>query len=88
MIKLTPKTLKRHELIGLKCRVIRASNPVIIGTEGTVIDESKNMITIENDKRRKIPKKGAVFQFELEKSVIVDGSDLLGRPEDRVNSRR
>ncbi len=88
MIKLTPKTLKRHELIGLKCRVIRASNPVIIGLEGTVIDESKNMITIENDKRRKISKKNTTFQFELESSVIVDGSDIIGRPEDRVNSRR
>lgn len=88
MIKITPKTLKRHELIGLKCKVVHASNPRIIGIEGTVTDESKNMITIEDDKRRKIPKRNAIFQFELEESVIVEGKHLIGRPEDRVNSRR
>jgi ribonuclease P protein subunit POP4 len=88
MIKITPKTLVKHELIGLKCRVVRASNPEIIGIEGTVIDESKNMIVIENDKRRMIPKKNAIFQFELEEPVTVDGKLLLGRPEDRVNLRR
>ena len=88
MIKITPKTLKRHELIGLKCKVVHASNPEIIGIEGTVTDESKNMITIENDKTRMIPKRNAIFQFELEESVTVDGKHLIGRPEDRVNSRR
>ena len=88
MIKLTPKTLKRHELIGLECRVIHASNPEIIGIEGTVTDETKNMITIESDKRVMVPKKDAIFQFELEESVTVDGKHLIGRPEDRVNSRR
>lgn len=88
MIKITPKTLLRHELIGLKCKVVRASNPEIIGTEGTVIDESKNMIVLKNDKKRMIPKKDATFQFELEEAVIVDGKFLLGRPEDRVHMRR
>lgn len=88
MIKITPKTLTRHELIGLKCRVVRATNPEIIGIEGTVIDETRNMITIENDKRIKIPKRNAIFQFELEESVTVNGNALIGRPEDRVNSRR
>ena len=88
MIKITPKTLIKHELIGLRCKVVHASNPEIIGVEGTVIDESKNMITIENDKRRQVPKKDAIFQFELEKSVRVNGKLLLGRPEDSVNIRR
>jgi ribonuclease P protein subunit POP4 len=88
MIKITPKTLVRHELIGLKCRVVRASNPEIIGVEGTVADESKNMLVIESDKRRKIPKKDVIFRFELEEPVIVNGKLLLGRPEDRANMRR
>ncbi len=88
MIKITPKTLLRHELIGLKCKVVRSSNPEIIGIEGTVIDESKNMIVLKNDKKRMIPKKDATFQFELEEAVIVDGKFLLGRPEDRVHMRR
>ena len=88
MIKITPKTLTRHELIGLKCKVVRATNPEIIGIKGTVIDETKNMITIENDKKRTIPKKDVTFQFDLEEPVTIDGKLLLGRPEDRVNMRR
>jgi len=88
MIKITPKTLKRHELIGLECKVVHASNPEIIGIEGIVIDESKNMITIESDKKVLIPKRNAIFQFELEESVTVDGKHIIGRPEDRVNLRR
>ena len=88
MIKITPKTLVRHELIGLKCRVVRASNPEITGIEGTVIDETRNMLVIENGKRRMIPKKGTIFQFELEETVRVDGRLLSGRPEDRANIRR
>lgn len=88
MIKITPKTLIKHELIGLKCKVVRSSNPEIIGIEGTVVDETKNMITIESDKRRQVPKHDATFQFELEQGVAVDGKLLIGRPEDRVNLRR
>ncbi len=87
MIKITPKTLTKHELIGLKCRIVRASNPEIIGVEGTVVDESKNMIVIENSKKRMIPKKDAFFEFKLEENIIIDGRRLLGRPEDRVSIR-
>ncbi|MEE8402121.1 MAG: ribonuclease P protein component 1 [Candidatus Hydrothermarchaeaceae archaeon] len=88
MIKITPKTITRHELIGLKCVVVRASNPEIVGTKGTVVDETKNMIVIENSERRMVPKKDAIFQFELEETVRVNGRRLLGRPEDRVSLRR
>ncbi len=88
MIKITPKMLTRHELIGLKCKVVRASNPQIVGIKGKVIDETKNMLVIENDKRTMIPKRDATFQFELGEAVTVDGKHLLGRPEDRVNARR
>ncbi|MEE8401678.1 MAG: ribonuclease P protein subunit [Candidatus Hydrothermarchaeaceae archaeon] len=87
MIKITPKTLTKHELIGLKCRIVRASNPEIIGVEGTVVDESKNMIVIENSKKRMIPKKDAFFEFKLKENIIIDGRRLLGRPEDRVSIR-
>lgn len=88
MIKLTPQTLPKHELIGLNCRIVRASNPEIIGVEGKVVDESKNMIVIENSKKRMIPKKDAFFEFKLEENIIIDGRRLLGRPEDRVSIGR
>lgn len=84
-----PKELLRHELIGLKCKVARASNDKLLKLEGTVIDETKNMLIIESrGERKKIPKKEVALIFELEGNKIeVEGKLLIGRPEDRIKSR-
>lgn len=85
----TSKELARRELIGLKCRVISATNPFLRGLEGTVVDETKNMIVLDDGRKEKrIPKKDAKFQFEvLEKKIEVDGKMISGRPEDRIRRR-
>lgn len=81
--------LARRELIGLKCRVVSATNPFLKGLEGTVVDETKNMIVLDNGyKEKKIPKRDAKFQFEvLEKKVEIEGKLLASRPEDRIRRR-
>jgi ribonuclease P protein subunit POP4 len=84
MTKITPKNLARHELIGLVCRVVHANNPSLEGIEGIVVDETRNMLVIEDEKEKKVPKKGTVFQFMLEEPVTIEGKALVGRPEDRV----
>ncbi len=87
MIKaeIKPRDLARHELIGLNCKVVEASDPSIVGFEGEVVDETRNMLILKGpDKERKIPKKHATFIFDLKGlKVRVEGSDLVGRPEDR-----
>jgi ribonuclease P protein subunit POP4 len=84
MSKITPENLPGHELIGLECTVVRATNPFLIGIKGKIIDETKNMIVIKNGKEKKIPKKEVVLKFMLDEPVEIEGKILIGRPEERV----
>lgn len=83
--------LVRHELIGLKVKVLDAKNKSLKKISGMVVDETYNTLIIEkeNKKRKIVPKKGTVFLFYLEngKRVKVIGDILIGRPEDRLKKR-
>ncbi|MFH1224786.1 MAG: ribonuclease P protein subunit [Candidatus Diapherotrites archaeon] len=82
----TRRNLPAHELIGLNARVEECSDRGMLGAEGRVVDETKNLVVIETRKGdKKIPKKDAVFEFECADGIArVRGSELLARPEDRV----
>jgi len=83
-------TLIRHELIGLTARISACTNGPMCGIKGTVIDESKNMLTLSNnDGRIMIPKNTCTFTFTLNDATLVqvDGYRLLGRPENRLKSK-
>jgi len=86
-MKHNAKNIVYHELIGLKVTVVLHSDPTLIGLQGIIIDETKYTLKIrteEGDKR--IPKLYGVFRFRLpnDLEVDVDGSLIVGRPEDRV----
>ncbi|HUV80064.1 MAG TPA: ribonuclease P protein component 1 [Candidatus Bathyarchaeia archaeon] len=87
-MKITPSNLLQHELIGLKINVDESSNSSLRGLGGTVIDETRNMLVIENEQKteKKIAKAGNQFIFELngEVRVRVKGDRLISRPEDRI----
>ena len=84
-----PEDITRHELIGLEARVVRSTNESQVGIGGKVVDESRNMLTIESDgKEVSVPKEGSVFSFALDGSrVRIDGHVLVGRPEDRIRKK-
>jgi ribonuclease P protein subunit POP4 len=87
MTPITPKNVWRHELIGLEVKVANSTCKSHIGLHGKVIDETKNMLIIDDGfKRRKIPKNISEFRFKLPDGcwVSIDGKILVGRPEDRV----
>jgi ribonuclease P protein subunit POP4 len=87
---ITPKNLVRHELIGLEVRVVKSTNPSQAGLSGKVIDESRNILTIETGRgARNLPKKDCTFSFRLPPGewVRVEGSLLVARPEDRIKKR-
>jgi len=86
----SPKNLVRHELIGLKVKVIGSSNPRNIGVSGRVVDETRNMLILEkaNGKEVKLVKEQNVFVFDLGKEKVrVEGGVLVGRPEDRIKKK-
>ncbi len=77
----------QDELIGLRVKVVKSSNPSCIGLSGKIIDETKNTFKIlHNGDEKILIKKDCVFHFTLpDKTVIeVNGKVLIGRPEDRV----
>jgi ribonuclease P protein subunit POP4 len=85
-----PSTLLRRELIGLVVEVIGSTNSALVGTKGTVVEESKSMLEIMTaGKTKKLPKKGTRFMFTMPDGtqMAVDGEKLSGRPEKRAKMK-
>lgn len=87
-MKVTPGNLLQHELIGLRITIVGSSNRNLHGLEGTVVDETRNMLVIEDERKnlKKIPKDGNRFIFGLDGGVRVSvkGTQIVSRPEDRI----
>ena len=89
MIKVTPSIIQ-NEFIGLETKVVRSSNPHVVGIAGRVVDETRNTFAIlDKTKRRVVIKDTAIFEFVLPDGTVVeiDGKILVGRPEDRIKKR-
>jgi ribonuclease P protein subunit POP4 len=87
---LNAKTLLRHELIGLKMRVVKSTHKEQCDISGTIIDETKNTLVIcHKSKFKIIPKGYAIFHCILPdgNAIEIDGNLLIGRPEDRIKKR-
>ncbi len=83
-------SIVQSELIGLHAKVVRSTNPSNIGITGKVIDESRNTLVIrQNENDKVVVKETAVFHFALPNGnmVEVEGTAILGRPEDRVKRK-
>jgi ribonuclease P protein subunit POP4 len=87
------RNIARHELIGLRVKVERGPDSSMVGAEGTVVDETRNMLVLarSGDGRKvRVPKDGWTFRFALPggRSAGVEGKDITFRPEDRVKRCR
>ncbi len=81
--------LRKHELIGLQVRVVRATDPGQVQVSGRVVDETRNLLVIEaGGVEKRIPKQGARFRFDVQGGIEVEGDDIRFRPEDRVKKAR
>jgi len=80
----------KDELIGRQVKIKKCTDPNWVNVSGIVIDETKNTFIIEfENKQKRIAKNTAIFEFEYEgKRTIVDGSQLLFRPADRIKKAR
>ncbi len=71
-----------EEFIGLSVEIINSNNKTLIGKKGKIIDETKNLLIIDDDKKiSKILKIGTTFKIN---DKIINGNKILKRPEDRV----
>ncbi len=84
------KTLAREELIGRHVTIRECTDPTLDDKSGLIIDETKNTFLIEIEKKeKKVGKNIAKFEFEDDgKKIILDGSKLIFRPEDRIKKVR
>lgn len=90
MTPIKPKNILRHELIGLEAEVVKDRNLCNVTIHGIVFDESRNTLLIQQgEKTKRVAKQTATFRFKLPSGtyVEVDGSALVGRPEDRVKRK-
>ncbi len=78
-------------LIGSRVSVVMSSHPGLIGIEGEVVDETKNMLVIRTKSGdKKVPKNTSVFQITLPNGnqIKIDGVKIVGRLEDRIRKTR
>ncbi len=92
-MKITAENFLQHELIGLRAEVEESSNRDLQGLRGAVVDETRNMLVLEDEREKKVAKAGNVFVFDLDGEervrvrVRVSGDLLVSRPEDRIKRR-
>ena len=72
--------LLMHELIGKNAKVIDSKNKRLIGIEGKITDETKNMLTIDN---KKLIKEQITFIL-TDSGEKIEGKQITLRPEDRL----
>jgi RNase P/RNase MRP subunit p29 len=87
---ISPKYLIYHDLIGFHAYSKLKSKPMNMEffDIGEIIDETSNiLITIKDNKIKKIIKKDYMFRIKLEDFMLeLDGSKIIGLPENRLRS--
>jgi ribonuclease P protein subunit POP4 len=85
-MRINVKDIIKHELIGLKAKVVDSKNKANIGIAGKIIDETKHTIVIESKgEKKRLFKNNIIIDVMLDKKIIrINGKLLLGRPKERV----
>jgi ribonuclease P protein subunit POP4 len=91
---ITPKNILFHELVGLHVSMHRPACQSFSGLEGTIVDETANMVVVRRadgtagSRIVRVLKKHNMFKITLPsgKIVLVPGDMILGRPWDRLKN--
>jgi ribonuclease P protein subunit POP4 len=84
---ITPKNILSHELIGLSATIITSCQSTILGLSGTIIFETKNMLTLRTTAGPKNISKLSAEKMKVllpSSACFIRGPSLIGRPEDRA----
>ena len=72
----------KQNLIGKEITIIDSKNASLKGMTGIVVDETKNMLSIEKDgKQKTVAKDQCVFMIDGKKT---EGKDIAQRAEERI----
>lgn len=86
-MNVTSQNVIAYELIGIDAKIVESRDPTLEKVSGKIVYETKNMLMLNaNNKMKMIPKKVVKLALELpdNSECLVNGSDLIGRPEDRI----
>lgn len=84
------RNLVRAELIGRDVEIVNSKNKSLDNIKGKIIDETRNMITIQTSKGiKKVIKDQVNFRMKIGNKIVeVEGKKLVNRPEDRLKKIR
>ncbi len=70
--------------------ITEAKNKSLIGLKGKIIDETRNMLTLDTKKGiKKLIKSQVKLKMKFKnKNIEIDGRLLVNRPEDRIKKVR
>jgi ribonuclease P protein subunit POP4 len=78
--------------MGLSAKVVWSSDKGYLGIEGLIVMESRNMIVLEtkNQATKRIPKKSVVLELSVPGNgkIQIAGTDIVGRPENRIKKKK
>lgn len=82
------KNVLKRELIGAEIEVLDAKNKANAGIQGSIIDETKNTLLVETKNGIKRLLKGNITIMLKKEKIKINGSLLIGRPEDRIKKKK
>lgn len=83
------RDIRERTLIGLHAKIVAATQESDVGIQGLIVDETRDTIVIGEDERRRTQKKDITLDVDIEgESITINGSDLVGLPEERIKKIR
>jgi len=84
---ITQQNVLAQELIAQSIIILDSSDPSIKNMHGKIVYETKNLLVIDKGQNIvKIPKSIVTISLRLADgdNCVINGTDLVGRPEDRI----
>jgi ribonuclease P protein subunit POP4 len=84
----SPENVLVHEIIGLGAKIVESTDPTLEDFSGSIVSETKNMISIRTDSSVKQISKKIAKRIEIKThsgGCFISGSSLIGKPEDRIS---
>jgi ribonuclease P protein subunit POP4 len=81
------KHILKMELIGCNIEICKATNNDLVGIKGKIVDETKNTLTLRNEKNeiKKIIKNQITFIItKQDMRIKIDGKKINKKPEKRI----